>query len=117
MLKICEKSFDILISQGYKVHLVNVGTIKPLSVERLNELLNKSKIAVTVEDNVISGGAGEYMLSKASRNNKHKLINFGFPDVFIPQGSQSELFEIFGLTEDKIVETIKKEMVYYEQQT
>lgn len=117
MMKICEKSFDILISEGYKVHLVNVGTIKPLSCERLNELLDKSKIAVTVEDNVISGGAGEYMLSKSSRNNKSKIINFGFPDEFIPQGSQSELFEIFGLTEDKIVETIKKEMVYYEQQT
>jgi len=117
MMCICRKSFDILFSQGYRVHLVNVGTIKPLCCGRLNELLDKSRIAITVEDNIISGGAGEYMLSKASRRNKSKLINMGFPDSFIPQGKQNELFELFGLTEDKIVETIKKEMVYYEQQT
>ncbi len=117
MLTVCEKVYKTLTSQGYKVHLVNVGTIKPLNVERLNELLGKSVIAVTVEDNIICGGAGEYISSKASRNNKSKIINIGFDDVFIPQGKQSELFEIFGLTEDKIVETIKKEMIYNEQQT
>lgn len=111
MLNICEKAFNTLTSQGYKVHLVNVGTVKPLYIERLNELLNKSSLAITVEDNILCGGAGEYIASKAARSNKSKLINIGFDDVFIPQGKQSELFEIYGLTEDKIVETIKKEMI------
>lgn len=111
MLLTCKKAFEKLASQGYKVHLVNVGTVKPLACERLNQLLDKSVIAITVEDNIISAGAGEYILSKASRSNKSKLINLGFPDTFVPQGKQSELFEMFDLTEDKIVETIKKEMI------
>ena len=117
MLTVCEKVYNTLTSEGYGVHLVNVGTVKPLCVERLNELLDKSSVAITVEDNILSGGAGEYIASKVLRNNKSKIINIGFDDVFIPQGKQSELFEIFGLTEEKIVETIKKEMIYNEQQT
>jgi 1-deoxy-D-xylulose-5-phosphate synthase len=116
MAGICRKAYDILINSGYKVHLVNVGVIKPLNCIRLNELLNKSVMAITVEDNIISGGAGEYILSKADRTNKSKFINMGFNDSFIPQGKQYELFEKYDLTAEKIVETIKKELIQYEQQ-
>ncbi|MBQ6894221.1 MAG: 1-deoxy-D-xylulose-5-phosphate synthase [Clostridia bacterium] len=116
MAGICKKAYDILASSGYKVHLVNVGVIKPLNSSRLNKLLNKATVAVTVEDNIISGGAGEYIISKTDRINKSKIINMGFNDSFVPQGKQFELFEKYDLTAEKIVETIKKEMIQYEQQ-
>lgn len=117
MLGICVDVYEKLISEGYKVQLYNVGVIKPLNQDALNELLELSVLAVTVEDNVISGGSGEYIRSKAERKHQSKFINLGFDDVFIAQGKQCEQFEMHDLTAEKIAEKVKKEMIYNEQQT
>ena len=115
MLGMCKRVYYNLCSEGYKVHLVNVGVIKPLDTEKLNNLLDKSLISITVEDNIISGGAGEYILSNANKKNKSKIINFGFGNSFIPQGKQEELFKMYDLTEEKIAERLKKELIKNEQ--
>ncbi len=112
MLGLCKDVYNSLISEGYKVQLYNIGIIKPLNCDALNKLLKKSSLAVTIEDGNVLGGAGEYIMSMSERIHRSKFVNIGFGDTFIPQGKQSELFEMYALTPEKIVERIKKEMIY-----
>lgn len=118
MRSICEQTAAILTDEGYNsVHLVSLGCIKPLNVISINKLINKAKIVITVEDNIISGGAGEYIVSKVDRKNKGKIINLGFNDTFVKHGRISKLFKAHGLTAENISEIIKKELITNEQQT
>jgi len=106
----CEKSVDILKNLGYKVCLINLGTIKPLNNLFINDILSKTKMAFTVEDNITSCGAGEYFSSCVNTKYKSKIVNIGFENKFVEQGSQNELFEIYGLTAEKIANRIKEEL-------
>ncbi len=112
MLSICEETVSLLNNDGINsVHLISIGMIKPLNTEYLNEVLSKSKIAVTVEDNIISGGAGEYIASKVNREYKSKIINIGFNDTFVQHGRQPELFDAYGISPENISKIIKKELI------
>lgn len=110
MLELSCQTADILKSQGYGVSLMNVGTVIPINTELLNNIVENSSISITIEDNVVSGGAGEYMLSLLKRKNKSKMINFGFGNTFVEQGTQNELFEQYGFTPENLVNLIKKEL-------
>lgn len=116
MLDRCQKCVQILKNDGYAVNLVNLGTVKPLDENVINKMLNDTKIAVTVEDNIISAGAGEYLASVVKNSFKSRIFNYGFKNTFIEHGKQSELFDMYGLTPDKLAECIKKELINYEQQ-
>ncbi|WP_440876631.1 1-deoxy-D-xylulose-5-phosphate synthase [Thalassotalea sp. PLHSN55] len=87
--------------------LVDMRFVKPLD-EALIEKLGKShSTLVTLEDNVIAGGAGsavnEFILNQGI---SVKVLNIGLPDQFIKHGTQAEIHQELGLDSKGIIEKI-----------
>ncbi len=105
MVSCGEKVCDILESCGIKAGLVEVSKIKPIDMQPLNDYNSDAKLIVTIEDNSLSGGMGQQMAAAIS-NSSSDILNFGWPDEFIPQGTIDELADKYGLTPVKIAERI-----------
>ena len=86
------------ISKKLSLTLVDMRFAKPIDKERLDELSNTHQHIITIEDNVITGGAGssinEYLVEKGY---EITVTNFGIPDQIISHGSQNELYAEIGL--------------------
>ena len=91
--------------------VVNMHTIKPIDNESINEACNFSKLIVSVEEHNIIGGLGSAIAENLAQNNKSpKLLTIGVNDHYSKGGSYKFLKEMHGLTEEKIINTITKEI-------
>jgi 1-deoxy-D-xylulose-5-phosphate synthase len=78
--------------------VVNMRFVKPLDEELLLELAKSHEVFVTVEENVLSGGAGSAVNNFLQA--QHLLLpvlNIGLPDSFVEQGTREELLALCGL--------------------
>jgi len=95
------------IADQIKCSLIDMRFIKPLDEELIEKCAKTYKHIVSIEENVITGGAGsavnEY-LSKIGYSEKLKI--FGIPDEFPIVGSQEDQREAAGLTKNKILERL-----------
>ena len=86
------------ISKKLSLTLIDMRFAKPFDKERIDELSITHQHIITIEDNVVAGGAGssinEYIIQKGY---EITITNFGIPDHFISHGSQSELYSEVGL--------------------
>ena len=89
--------------------VVNMRFIKPLDDALILELAKTHDAFVTVEENVISGGAGaavnEFLQANAILM---PVLNIGLPDRFVEQGSREQLLEICGLDSNSILQRIQQ---------
>jgi len=102
-----------LDENGIDSTVVNIRSVKPFANADFEKLIAPSSLIVTIEDNAVCGGAGQYISSFLSAN-MHNVIHYGFKDDFVHQGTQNELFELYGLTPDKIATDIIKELKKHE---
>ncbi|MFA6973778.1 MAG: 1-deoxy-D-xylulose-5-phosphate synthase [Parcubacteria group bacterium] len=87
--------------------LVDMRFVKPLDVELLKKLAQSHKYFVTVEDNVIAGGAGSAVNELvASAGLKVAVKNLGLPDKFLEHGTREEILAEAGLDEEGISNAI-----------
>ncbi len=109
MLECSVEASKLLNRSNFGVKVYNVRCIKPFNKERALNISAKTRMIVTIEDNVITGGAGQYITSVLENISHCIVINLGFDDCFVCQGTQEQLFERYNLTADKIVLRIKEE--------
>jgi 1-deoxy-D-xylulose-5-phosphate synthase len=89
--------------------LVNMRFIKPLDEALILELAKSHDVLVTVEENVIAGGAGAAVNEFLQANSiLMPALNIGLPDRFVEQGSREQLLEICGLDVKGILARIEK---------
>ena len=103
MLGTALKAAEMLRERGISAGVVNARIIKPLDLDALEESASRTKLIVTLEDNVISGGFGHAVSAELQET---AVLNLGWPDEFIEHGSSQELYEKFGLDADSITERI-----------
>ena len=86
------------ISKKLSLTLIDMRFAKPIDKERIDELSKTHQHLITIEDNVITGGAGssinEYLVEKGY---EITITNFGIPDQIISHGNQNELYAEIGL--------------------
>ncbi|HET9130851.1 MAG TPA: transketolase C-terminal domain-containing protein [Terriglobia bacterium] len=85
--------------------VISMHTIKPLDTE----LLKKYKAIITVEEHSVNGGLGEACASfllQSGMNVPFKIV--GIPDEYTVTGSQSDIFNHYGISEKGLVETATK---------
>lgn len=84
--------------------------VKPLDEQLIiAESVRAGKLAVTVEDGVISGGAGSGVLKVLSENCcMVPVLNIGIPDCFVEQGRPSELYTKYKMDDEGIVAQVEK---------
>jgi transketolase len=90
---------EILESQGVSCGVISMHTIRPLDTPALLEAATYSKAIVTVEEHSIYGGLGEAcaaVLMQHGISVPFRIV--GIPDEYTVTGSQSEIFEHYGIT-------------------
>ncbi|WDE06482.1 1-deoxy-D-xylulose-5-phosphate synthase [Thalassomonas viridans] len=111
--KIALLSFGTMLEEAEKAAnalnatLVDMRFVKPLDEALISELAQSHHTLVTLEDNVIAGGAGsgvnEYILSQGLAV---KVLNIGLPDVFVKHGTQAEIHQELGLDCEGIIDKV-----------
>jgi|TARA_B100001540_G_C15805677_1_gene641979 1-deoxy-D-xylulose-5-phosphate synthase len=104
---------DDAIQSGkrFNARVVDMRFVKPLDHNLIEEISKDYKLIVTIEDNVIAGGAGsavnEYLLSL---NTNARVLNLGLPDEFIEHGDQEQQKILNGLDASGIEKSIKEKL-------
>ena len=92
-----------LIKKGINPTIIGATFVKPIDTEMLKELVDEGYSIVTIEDNVINGGFGSYVLMELSKLNfKSKFKSLGFDDKFVPHGNVNLLYKDAGLDAEAI---------------
>jgi 1-deoxy-D-xylulose-5-phosphate synthase len=82
--------------------------VKPLDDALVVDLAGRHDLLVTVEENVVAGGAGSAVLEALERHRVSvPVLLIGLPDRFIDQGDPAIQLASCGLTADGIVESIR----------
>ena len=69
----------------------------------LKELVNDEYNIITIEDNVLNGGFGSYVLMELNKLKfKGKFKALGFDNMFVPHGDVNLLYKDAGLDEESI---------------
>jgi len=88
--------------------VANMRFIKPLDEALILELANSHCLLVTLEDNVVMGGAGSAVNEVlAAHGVSTRVLNLGLPDNFVEQGGRDELLSLCGLDKDGILRAIR----------
>ena len=103
MAETARKTRKILESRGILAGCEETAFVKPIE-KRLYDKLDPQALLVTIEDNVVTGGFGEALAANLGED--HRIMNFGWPDKFIEQGTFEELADRYGLSAEKIAERI-----------
>lgn len=87
--------------------VIDMRFIKPLDSELLQSLIGQYTLWVTVEDHVVTGGAGSAVLEwlAISQHLQHCLL-LGLPDVFTEHGTRDQILAEHGLTRHGILASI-----------
>jgi 1-deoxy-D-xylulose-5-phosphate synthase len=98
MVPVAAQLREILLDKNIRTTIVNLLTIKPLDIRGIELIIRKTGYSITLENGIISGGAGEYILSSVAADLRQKILFCaGFPDQFIPHGTSNQLFSEFGI--------------------
>ncbi len=86
------------VAEALDATLVNMRFVKPLDAALVLELAQSHTLLVTIEENVMMGGAGsgvrELLDSHAIAT---QILHLGLPDAFVEQGGREELLARCGL--------------------
>ncbi len=98
----------LLRKEGIECTVVSMHTIKPLDTVLLSELASKCSAMMTVEEHSVNGGLGEacaaYLFQQQFRL---PFRIMGIPDEYTVTGSQTEIFEHYGISEKGIAAAAK----------
>lgn len=91
--------------------VVNMRFVKPLDEDLIIEMSKKHDILVTLEENMIQGGAGSAVNEcLAEHNIRVAVLNLGLPDRYIEHASSAQQLQMCGLDADGIVGSIERYM-------
>lgn len=98
-----------LKSEGILATVVSMHTIKPLDTVLLDTLSEKCQAIITVEEHSVNGGLGEACAAWLLQNNFHKPFKIiGIPDEYTVTGSQQQIFNHYGISEEGIANATRK---------
>ncbi|WP_279151603.1 1-deoxy-D-xylulose-5-phosphate synthase [Photobacterium iliopiscarium] len=105
--------YSLDAAENLNATVADMRFVKPLDEALILELAANHDVLVTVEENVIAGGAGSGVIEFLMKQKCMKpVLNIGLPDRFIEQGTQAELHHMLAIDgvgiEKQIVEYLAK---------
>ncbi|HWQ37511.1 MAG TPA: 1-deoxy-D-xylulose-5-phosphate synthase [Burkholderiales bacterium] len=92
--------------------VVDMRFVKPLDEALVRQMASTHDWLVTVEENVIQGGAGSAVLEVLERQGlAHKVLQLGLPDRFVDHGDPASLLHECGLDAEGILASIRNRVV------
>jgi 1-deoxy-D-xylulose-5-phosphate synthase len=97
----------MLVGEEINATVVDMRFVKPLDKDLILELCKTHSQIITLEENVIAGGAGSAINEfLASQSIQIAIKNIGLPDEFIEHGDPNDLYQLCGLDIDGIKKQI-----------
>jgi len=98
----------LVAAESLDATVVNMRFIKPLDAALVRELAGSHDLLVTIEENVIMGGAGSAVLeSLQAQRLTTPVLQLGLPDDFVEHGDPQLLIAECGLDADGIVASVR----------
>ena len=98
------------VAEDINATVVDMRFVKPIDKKMIKEICLHHNFIVTVEENVVSGGAGSAVLEALSEMQLScKTLVIGIPDKFFEHGSQKEVLKICGLDKNTFKRKIVKQ--------
>jgi len=101
----------VSVAEELDASLVDMRFVKPLDEALISSLANSHQLLVTVEENVVMGGAGsgvnEFLEQKGLCT---AILNLGLPDSFLEHGKVDEMLADCGLDSQGILKAIKQRL-------
>ena len=97
-----------LKSEGIHATVVDVHTVKPLDVDAITAVLQKTGAAVTVEDHNIIGGLGSAIAEVSVEEMPAHIARIGLRDVFPESGLPDPLLDKYHIGIHDIIAAAKK---------
>jgi transketolase len=95
-----------LALSGVESTVISMHTIKPLDYELLEATAKKCNCMITVEEHSVFGGLGEACASFLLQKGIAKPFRIvAIPDEYTITGSQNEIFDHYGISEDGLLAT------------
>jgi 1-deoxy-D-xylulose-5-phosphate synthase len=94
-----------LRKRGISAAVVDACFVKPMDADLIVPLAQRIGRVLTVEENMLAGGFGSAVLEMFEEHDVHLqgFRRIGVRDTFVEHGSQSELREACGLSDDAVV--------------
>jgi transketolase len=92
-------------AHGICTKIISMHTVKPLDEDIILKAASSSRAIITIEEHSIYGGLGEACAATLLQNRitiPYKIM--GIPDEYTVTGSQTEIFDHYGISEKGISE-------------
>ncbi|HRP68988.1 MAG TPA: transketolase C-terminal domain-containing protein, partial [Turneriella sp.] len=101
------ESRALLAKKKIAAAVLDVRSLKPLPTKQILNAVKNKKLIVTLENHGLVGGLGDLTARLLTeRNIKIKHLALGYPDTVVAHGSIGEIEKQYGLTAEKIAESI-----------
>ena len=111
MVKIAEKTREILKDSGINCSLVNARFVKPIDTDYLKIASKSHKLFVTMEENVASGGYGEKVKDYVMDNRLDvNVLSIAIPDQFVTHGSVDKLLKELSMDAESVAKRVINEI-------
>lgn len=111
-LQVALEAAEALAAKSIQTSVLHLHTVKPLDKETILSRARTAPVIVTVEEHTVIGGLGSAvaeLLAEADFDQPKRFRRIGIPDVFPDQyGSQASLMARYGITSEKVAETVAK---------
>ena len=88
--------------------VANMRFVKPIDHELIFKLATTHDVIVTVEENVVMGGAGSAVAESLAAQDLHiPILHLGLPDAFVEHGDPATLLADCGLNREGIIQSIR----------
>ncbi|MHC8441581.1 MAG: 1-deoxy-D-xylulose-5-phosphate synthase [Candidatus Eutrophobiaceae bacterium] len=110
-------SFGALLDMALEVGeeldatVVNMRFVKPLDRDAIMQMADSHSLLVTLEENVVAGGAGSgvgEVLMELGR--VCRIVHYGLPDELIQHGSRDDMLDEAGLRKQPFLEFIQRHL-------
>ncbi len=100
----------MLRDQGLDIGVINARFVKPLDHETILSAIERTGLAVTVEEAALAGGFGSAVIEAANDAglDTRKIRRLGLPDRFIEHGDRGELLASLSLDAAGIARTVSE---------
>jgi 1-deoxy-D-xylulose-5-phosphate synthase len=97
------------IAEQLDATLINMRFVKPLDEDRILAVAASHRAIVTLEENVVAGGAGSAIGELlAAEQVAIPLLQVGIPDRFIEHGSREDCLVAAGLDAAALLQTVER---------
>ena len=100
---------DVLDAEGISCRVISMHTLKPFDEDALLTAATETRAIITVEEHSVCGGLGERVSSLLTAHKQCIPLKIvGIPDEYTITGSQTEIFDHYGISRDGLAEAARE---------